>query len=136
MSAREEITVPGLREPISHYAHAVRFADMLFVSGCTATTADGALVGDDVVEQARQVFRNLEAILVAAGASFADVLKVTVYLTEVNDRPLINPVREEVFGTARPASTLVEVGALAVSGAKIEIDLVAGLTASNPASNP
>lgn len=130
---REEITVPSLREPISHYTHGVRFADMLFVSGCTATAADGRLVSDDVVEQARQVFRNLAAILAAAGASFADVLKVTVYLINVDDRPLINPVREEIFGQTRPASTLVEVGALAVPGAKVEIDLVAGLTTSHPA---
>ena len=125
---REEIAVPVLREPISHYTHAVRFADMLFVSGCTATAADGRVVADDVVEQTRQVFRNLEAILSAAEASFADILKITVYLTNVDDRPLINPVREEVFGQTRPASTLVEVSALAVPGAKVEIDLVAGLT--------
>lgn len=130
---REEITVPGLRQPISHYTHAVRFADILFVSGCTATTADGRLVADDVVEQTRQVFRNLETILAAGGATFSDVLKITIYLTNVDDRPLINPVREEIFGQARPASTLVEISALAVPGAKVEIDLVAGLPTSHPA---
>ena len=87
---------------------------------------DGRLVGgDDVVAQARQVLANLGAVLAAAGATFADVVKVTVYLTDIADRARINPVRQEVFGEARPASTLVEVSALAVSGAKLEIEAVA-----------
>lgn len=125
---REEVTVPSLRPPLGHYAQAVRFGNLLFVTGCTGVTADGQLVADDVVDQTRQVFRNLQAILAAAGASFSDVLKVTTYLTDVRDAPLINPVRQEVFGQARPASTLVQISALAVAGAKVEIDLIAGLT--------
>lgn len=124
---REEVTVPGLRPPLGHYAQAVRFGNLLFVTGCTGVTADGQLVADDVVEQTRQVFRNLQAILAAAGASFSEVLKVTTYLTDVHDAPLINPVRQEVFGRTRPASTLVQISALAVPGAKVEIELVAGL---------
>jgi 2-iminobutanoate/2-iminopropanoate deaminase len=124
---RDEIEVPGQAPPISHYTHAV-CADgpLLFVSGVVAVDGAGRLVGgDDVVEQARAVFRNLGAVLGAAGASFADVVKVTVFLTDVDDRPLINPVREEVFGSARPASTLVEVSRLAVPGAKVEVEAVA-----------
>ena len=78
-----------------------------------------------MVEQARAVFRNLGAVLAAGGATFADVVKVTVFLTDVDDRPRINPVRQEVFGPARPASTLVEVSRLAVEGAKIEVEAVA-----------
>jgi reactive intermediate/imine deaminase len=127
VTRREEITVPSLRPPLGHYAQAVRFGNLLFVTGCTGVTADGQLVAGDVVEQTRQVFRNLQAILAAAGSSSSDVLKVTIYLTDVRDAPLINPVRQEVFGRTRPASTLVQVSALAVPGAKIEIDLVAGL---------
>ena len=127
VTRREEVTVPSLRPPLGHYAQAVRFGNLLFVTGCTGVTADGQVVADDVVEQTRQVFRNLQAILAAVGASFSDVLKVTTYLTDVSDAPLINPVRQEVFGRTRPASTLVEISALAVAGARIEIDLVAGL---------
>ena len=52
---------------------------------------------------------------------FEDVVKVTVFLTDIDDRPKINPVRQEVFGPARPASTRVEVVRLAVEGAKIEV---------------
>ena len=126
MSKREEIRVSELAEPISHYTDAVRAGDLLFVSGFVPVDGEGRLVGgDDVVAQARQVFVNLGAVLAAAGATFADVVKVTVYLTDIADRVRINPVRQELFGEARPASTLVEVSALAVPGAKLEIEAVA-----------
>ena len=107
----------------------MRAGDLLFVSGIVPVDEAGALVGEgDVVEQARQVFRNLGAVLAAAGAGFDDVVKVTVYLTDVDDRARINPVRQEAFGQARPASTLVEVSALAFAGAKLEIEAVAVLS--------
>ena len=127
MTSRSEIDVPGQAEPISHYAHAVRAeGPLLFVSGVVPVDGQGRLLGgDDVVEQARAVFRNLGAVLAAAGAAFADVVKVTVFLTDVDDRPLINPVRQDAFGPARPASTLVEVSRLAVEGAKIEVEAIA-----------
>jgi reactive intermediate/imine deaminase len=126
MSGREEIRVPELAEPISHYTDAVRAGDLLFVSGFVPVDGAGRLVGgDDVVAQTRQVFANLGAVLAAAGATFADVVKVTVYLTDIADRARINPVRQEIFGDTRPASTLVEVSALAVLGAKLEIEVVA-----------
>jgi len=129
VSRREEIRVPGLAEPISHYTDAVRAGDLLFVSGFVPVDGEGRLVGgDDVVAQARQVFANLAAVLAAAGATFADVVKVTVYLTDIEDRARINPVRQEFFGDTRPASTLIEVSALATPGAKVEIDAVAILS--------
>jgi reactive intermediate/imine deaminase len=126
MSERSEIRVDALAPPFSHYTDAVRIGDLLFVSGCIAVDGEGNLVGgDDVVAQTRQAFANLAAILEAAGASFADVAKVTVFLTNIDDRARINPVREEFFGATRPASTLVEVSKLVVPGAKVEIELVA-----------
>ena len=127
MPRREEIRVAGQAEPLSHYTDAVRVeGPLLFVSGVVPVDAHGRLVGgDDVVAQARQVFANMRAVLAAAGATFADVVKVTVFLTDVDDRPRINVVRQEVFGEARPASTLVEVARLAVAGAKIEVEAVA-----------
>ena len=125
---RQELRVPGLNEPISHYTDAVRFGNTLFVSGMGPLAEDGSLVGGgDVAEQARQVLRNLGAVLRAAGASPADVLKVTVYLLDVNDRSKINPVRKEFFGSARPASTLIGVRELAIPGMKVEIEAVVGL---------
>jgi 2-iminobutanoate/2-iminopropanoate deaminase len=125
---RKEIRVEGLNPPISHYTDAVRFGDLLFISGVAPLDETLNLVGgDDVVAQARQVFANLAKVLEAAGAGFADVLKVTVYLTDVDDRAKINPVRQEFFGAARPASTLIGVAALALPGMKIEVEAVAGL---------
>ena len=125
---REEYRVGGLAEPISHYTDAVRAGDLVFASGIVAVDGEGQLVGDDdVVAQARQVFRNLGEVLMAAGCGFGDVVKVTIFLTDIANRPKINPVRQEVFGSARPASTLVEVSALAVPGARIEVEAVAVL---------
>ena len=118
--------MPGQAEPISHFTDAVRAGDLLFVSGIVPVDERRELVGvDDVVEQARQVFRNMRDVLAAAGCTFADVVKVTVFLTDVADRPLVNPVRQEVFGETRPASTLVEVSALVIPGARIEVEAVA-----------
>jgi 2-iminobutanoate/2-iminopropanoate deaminase len=123
---RRELIVEGLAAPISHYADAVVAGDTLYVSGIVPVDAAGEVVGgDDVVAQARQVFANMERVLSAAGATAADVVKVTIYLLDVDDRPKINPVRQEFFGSTRPASTLVEVSRLAVPGALLEIEAVA-----------
>jgi reactive intermediate/imine deaminase len=124
--SREEIRVDELAEPISHFTDAVRAGDLLFVSGVVAVDADGELVGgDDVVVQTRQVLENMRRVLAAAGCGFEDIVKVTIFLTDIDDRPRINPLRQEVFGTTRPASTLVEVPRLAVPGARVEIEAVA-----------
>ena len=126
MTTRREYRVSGLSEPISHYTDAVRAGNLLFVSGVVPVDEAGNLVGgDDVAAQARRVFANMGRVLEAAGAAFSDVVKVTVFLTDVDDRPLINPVRQEIFGGTRPASTLVEVPRLAIPGAKIEVEAVA-----------
>jgi 2-iminobutanoate/2-iminopropanoate deaminase len=124
---RQEIRVDALSEPLSHYTDAVIWGDMLFVSGVAPLDRAGKLVGDDAPAQTRQIFENMKLILDAAGASFRDVLRVTVYLTDVNDRKAINPVRREYFGDARPASTLIGVSALAIPGMKVEIEAVFGL---------
>ena len=127
MAQRKEFRIEGLSAPISHYCDAVRFGDVLYISGIPPTDAAGRVVSDDVAVQARQVFLNMKLVLDAAGASFADILKVTVYLLDVNDRGKINPVRQEFFGAARPASTLIGVNELAIPGMKIEIEDVVGL---------
>ena len=125
---KQELTVEGLAAPISHYCDAVRFGDLLYVSGVPPTDASGKVVGgEDVVAQTRQVFENMKLVLQQAGATFADVLKVTVYLVDINDRAKINPVRKEYFGAARPASTLIGVRELAIPGMKVEIEAVVGL---------
>ena len=126
MTDRQEYRVAGLAEPFSHYTDAVRAGNLLFVSGCVSVDAEGNVVGvGDVVAQARQVFANIRLCLAAAGATFADVVKVTTFLTDIADRARINPVRQEFFGDARPASTLVEVSALVLPEFLIEVEAVA-----------
>jgi len=127
---RKEYRVEGLNEPISHYTDAVRFGNLLFVSGVSPLDSAGRVVSDDIVAQARQVFENLEKVLAAADADFGDVLKVTVYMTDVADRAKVNPIRQQHFGSARPASTLIGVKELAVPGMKIEVEAVVGLRAA------
>ena len=124
---RQEFRVDGLAEPISHYTDAVRFRDLLFISGVAPLDEAGRVPTADVIGQAELVFQNLKKILDAAGAGFSDILKVTVFLTDIADRTKINPVRQRHFGHARPASTLIGVNELAVPGMKLEIEAVVGL---------
>lgn len=125
---REEINVPGLAPALSHYADAVRFGDMLFVSGVVALDSNGDIIGKgDVARQATEIFRSLEKLLAAAGASFADVLKVTIFLIDVEHRTVINPIRQQFFGSHRPASTLLGVKSLALPDILVEIEAVVGL---------
>jgi reactive intermediate/imine deaminase len=128
---RQEFRIEGLAAPLSHYTDAVRFGDILFVSGLTAHNGEGKLVGGaDAAAQTRQILANLKLVLDVAGATMADVLKVTVFLTDINDRAAINPVRQEFFGAAKPASTLIEVSKLALPEMKVEIEAVVGLPAA------
>ncbi len=125
---REEIRVAGMAEPISHFTHVVRADRLVFVSGCVASDEHGRTVGgSDVVAQARQVHENLKKCLAAAGATFADVCKVTVFLKNVGDRAKVNTVRQEYFGASRPASTLVEISRLVRDDLLLEIECVAVL---------
>jgi len=115
-----------LAEPISHYTDGVEAAGLLYVSGMLPVNAAGELVGGaDVIRQSEQVLDNVGAVLHSAGASFDDVVRVGVYVRDMADREAINTVRRRYFGDARPASTLVEVSALAHPGALVEIDAVA-----------
>jgi reactive intermediate/imine deaminase len=116
----------GLPAPISHYSNGVKVGDTVYVSGQVALDGDGRLVGPgDVVAQTRQVLENIRRVLAAGGATLDDVVKVTVYLANVDDRPRVNEVRQAYFGANRPASTLVEVSRLALPGLLVEIEAVA-----------
>jgi 2-iminobutanoate/2-iminopropanoate deaminase len=115
-----------LAEPISHYTDGVEAGGFLYVSGMLPVDAGGQLVGaGDPIRQAEQVLDNVAAVLRAAGAGFEDVVRVGVFLRDIADRERVNSVRRRYFGDARPASTLVEVSALAVPGALVEIEAVA-----------
>ena len=123
---RREIRVPGLPEPISHFTHVVTVGRLVFVSGCVAYGPDGKIVGGrDVVAQARQVHENIKKCLSAAGATFADICKVTVFVKDMADREAINTVRKEYFGASRPASTLVEISRFTQPDCLLEIEAIA-----------
>ena len=132
MSQLRRLRLPEqLPEPISHFTDAVVADGWLWISGVIAVDKDGNLVGgDDVVAQTQRVFENIKAVLDAADAGFEDVVKVTVYLRRIEDRAAINTVRRRFFGESRPASTLVEVSALAVAEALVEVEAVARLPKS------
>ena len=116
--------------PMGTYSQAVRVetgdAVWIHVSGQIAIDLEGNLVGPgDVRAQTRQVFENLKAILAANGATFADVVKIGTYLTTLDDLAGMREVRGEDLTSEPPASTAVQVVALVVPDAVIEIDLVA-----------
>ena len=126
MAKRREYRVAGQAEPISHFTDAVRAGELLFVSGIVPVDAERQLVGgDDVVAQARAVFANMQDVLAAAGCSFADVVKVTIFLTDMANFPKIVELRRRWFSQPYPADTIVEVAALALPELELEIEAIA-----------
>jgi len=122
------VRVDGLQEPISHYTDAVLSGSTLYMSGLIATDGDGNVIGkNDVIEQARQIFRNMDLVLKAVHGAPSDVVKITVFMRDITQRAAINPVRQEFFGTHRPASTLVEINQLVNEALLLEIEAVAVL---------
>ena len=121
MATIERYMVTGQLEPVSHYCHATRAGDRIWLSGTVGVAADGT-IPSDVVGQFRVALDNLDTVLRAAGGGPQDIVKVTVFLTNVGDRAAINPLRQAYFGDHRPASTLVEVSALVLPELKVEIE--------------
>ena len=127
MGASKAITTPGAPAPIGPYSPALRVGSLLFVSGQVAIDpATGDLVAGGVTEQAEQVMRNLGALLDAAGASFADVAKTTIYLADIGDFAAVNDVYGRHLADPAPARATVEVSRLP-KDARVEIDAVAVL---------
>nr|WP_275585773.1 RidA family protein [Geodermatophilus sabuli] len=117
-----------MHPPIGHYTDAVRFGDLLFLSGCGPTDERLEVVGGaDAGAQARQVYANLGTVLAAAGAGPEDVLSVTTYLTDPADAAAVDGAKRDFFGGTRTASATVVVADLVVPGAKVEVQAVAGV---------
>lgn len=117
----ERFMVPGIMKPVSHYCHIVRAGPHVWVSGVVGMDEEGH-APKDTVAQFDLAIRVMDQCLRAAGAGPEHVVKVQVFLTDINDRALINPRRIAYFGNHRPASTLVEVSALVDPRLKVEIE--------------
>jgi 2-iminobutanoate/2-iminopropanoate deaminase len=125
MSRNAITSAPGAPAAVGPYSYAVRSGDLIFLSGQTPLDpASGKLVEGDVGAQTEQVFKNLEAVLQAAGRSFRDVVKVNVFLTDMADFAAMNAVYATKFEAPYPARSTVAVKALPL-GAQVEIELIA-----------
>ncbi|MBL4760077.1 MAG: RidA family protein [Mariprofundaceae bacterium] len=112
---------------VGPYSQATVHAGVLYASGQIGLDAKlGEMVGEGVEAQARQVTQNLTAVLQEAGASTSDILKVNIFLLDMEDFPLVNTIYAEWLGKHRPARATVAVAALPL-GAKVEMDLIARL---------
>jgi reactive intermediate/imine deaminase len=117
----------GVPPQVGPFAHATKFGSLVFVTGQMPTDpASGELVPGDVIAQAEQVRRNLEAVLAQFELTLDDVLMVRVYLTSFDDFDVFNSTYRTWFRGPLPSRTCVGVSGLAV-GADVEIDLIAGI---------
>ena len=115
------ILILDILQPVSHYCHAVEANGIIWVSGLVGMNFDGT-IPDNTKEQFDLAMKDLNTCRVAAGGSSSDVVKVRVFLTDINDRTVINPKRIEYFGEHKPASTLLEISALVDPRMKVEIE--------------
>lgn len=125
MKMKKVLKIKGAPEAKGPYSTVVAYGDLLFVSGQGPINPDnGEVVKGDITVQTKQVLNNLSLILKEAGSSWDNVLKVVVYLTDMNNFNVVNALYKEVFSTDYPARTCVEVSNLPL-GIDVEIDVIA-----------
>jgi 2-iminobutanoate/2-iminopropanoate deaminase len=123
--SRNAISCKEIAPPVGPFSPAVRIGDLVFLSGQVGQDpATGKVVAGGASEQTEQILRNLAALLRAAGKTFADVVRVGVYLTDMADFAAMNVVYARHFDTPFPARTTIAVAALPL-GASVEMDLIA-----------
>jgi 2-iminobutanoate/2-iminopropanoate deaminase len=126
--AKKAITSPKSK-PIGPYSAAIESGDHVFISGqIPLDAATGKLVDGDISAQARQSMENLKALLEAAGLSFANVVKTTIFLTTMNDFAAVNEVYKAYVNEPYPARSTIAVAGLPM-GAKVEIEMIASRSA-------
>jgi enamine deaminase RidA (YjgF/YER057c/UK114 family) len=123
--ARTAIQPTSLRDPRPAFTTAWKVGNTIYLAGQTASEPPGVVGPGDIRVQSRTVLERIRTILEAAGASMKDVVKTTVYVTDMRYREGFSEVRQEFWPSDPPASTLVQCVALATPGALIEIEATA-----------
>ncbi|HEY5506275.1 MAG TPA: Rid family detoxifying hydrolase [Coriobacteriia bacterium] len=127
---KRAVVAPGAPQALGPYSAAVTMGPFVFASGQTGIRpATGELADGGIEGQTRQVLANMAAVLEAAGSSFADVLKTTVFLTDMADFPVMNAIYAEYFPEPFPARSTVQVAALPKGGV-VEIEAIARVCGS------
>lgn len=122
MNEKVVIQTDGAPAPVGPYSQAVKFGKMLFLAGQIGLDPKtGKMAGPDTVSQAKQIFKNIEAILKFAGVTFGHVGRCVVYVVDLNEMKDINKIYAEHFIFEPPARTTIQVAALP-GGARIEIE--------------
>lgn len=127
MSLLKRVRTPEIPEPPPEsFSHCLVGGGMVYVSGQHAGNADGTIAGDGTMaSQAAIALQKIKELVEAAGATMADVAKLTVYVTDISERSGVSAARKKFFKGDFPCSTLVEISALAQPGLLVEIDAVA-----------
>ena len=124
---RQAVSTPSAPAAIGPYSQAVRAGALIFISGQIAIDpSTGTLIDGDIAGQTDRVFRNIGAILEAAGATFDHVVRTTVYLADMDDFAAMNEVYATYFASPAPARATVQAARLP-KDARVEIDVIASL---------
>ncbi len=121
---KQSIQTSKAPSAIGPYSQAIRIGDFLYTSGQIALNPDTMKMNGDIEQETERVLKSVEAILQAGGLSLDDVIKTTVYLTDLGEFSRMNQVYEKFFAKTKPARACVQVAALP-KGAKVEIDAIA-----------
>src|SRR5437867_4211049 len=123
--ARIPIAPPGMKDQRPRYTLGWRIGNTIYVAGQLPYDKDGTLIGPDIKSQARRCLHNIQRVVETGGGTMDDVVKVTVFVTDVRYREAYAEARGEFFKANVPASTLVQISNLSVPGALIEIEAIA-----------
>jgi len=120
----EFLTTQNAPAAIGPYSQAVKFNGLLYTSGQIALKLNGEMVENDIKKQTRQIFENIKAILEDNGTFMSEVLKLNIFLTDMNDFGIVNVIMAEVFGDHKPVRSTIQVAGLP-KNAMIEMDVIA-----------
>jgi reactive intermediate/imine deaminase len=130
--AKHVIVPEGILQPIAPYSWATRAGNLIFVSGQASLAQDGSIVGPgDIRKQTEQTLENIRAILDAAGATFDDVVRTTVYITDIAEYAGMNEIYRTYFPDLPPARATLVTG-LVMDGLLVEIDAIAAIEPDEP----